>query len=192
VQDISKLEIKLVATKKSEYSIPERELDAPLQPRFDPATGHPLFKPSSTYPKKDLQKQAPPRFRKTEKFSSILKEDSDLSQKRISMPGDVAKKVFTVLEPEVREKFINLSVTDEERDLISKALIYLESNQQLRYMDEIHNVNLDPEILFEQYIKRIHVLPIEPQQRRFLVEQLEYLPHEKQEEFVSFLEQTVK
>lgn len=190
--EISKITPKIIATRKSNYSLGELRHDGPLQARFDPATGRPLF--NTSYHNLEEEYVPPSKIRVEKNRIPALTplKEPNLSQKSIFMPGDVAKEIYSVLDPEVRAKFVNLSVTNEERDLISKAMIYLEKDQQLRYMDELHQINQDPEVVFEQYIKRIHILPIEPQQRRFLVEQLEYLPFEKQEEFVSFLEQTVK
>ena len=40
-------------------------------------------------------------------------------------------------------------------------------------------------------IRRIYALPISNKQHKFLADQLDYLPENSQEEFVSFLEQTV-
>ncbi|UYP45144.1 hypothetical protein NEF87_001429 [Candidatus Lokiarchaeum ossiferum] len=190
--EISQIRPKIVATKKNDYSYGERGQNGHLKARFDPATGRPLFDTSyQNLENKNAQSSKNP-IENNVVLPVLPLRETKLSDKSIFLPGDIAKEIYSVLDPTVREKFVKLSVTDEERDLISKALIYLEKEHQLRYMDELQNINQDPEVVFEQYIKRIHVLPIEPQQRRFLVEQLEYLPFEKQEEFVSFLEQTVK
>ena len=58
--------------------------------------------------------------------------------------------------------------------------------------DELERVNkkFDEENLV--MLRRIYALPISEQQHKFLAKQLDYLPEHSQEEFVRFLEHTVK
>ena len=75
---------------------------------------------------------------------------------------------------------------------MAKSFIYLTLEKQLKYLDELERVNNDLNEKDIIMIRRIYSLPISEKQHKFLAKQLEFLPEKSQEEFVSFLEQTVK
>ncbi len=102
------------------------------------------------------------------------------------------KRIFTVLESDVRSKLLGLQIDEEEKNEVAKSFIYLTYEKQLKYLDELERVNKKFDEKNLVMIRRIYALPISKQQHKFLAKQLEYLPKNSQEEFVIFLEQTVQ
>jgi hypothetical protein len=109
----------------------------------------------------------------------------------INNENEISEQIFAILDSDVRSKLIKLNIEKTERDEIARNLIYLGKSEQLSYLDEIYQVNLNPEEIYQKFIQRIHLLSISNEQKQFLIEQLDYLPEDKQEEFIQFLEQTV-
>ena len=139
--------------------------------RFDPDTGKPL---NLEIPNQD----------------TIQKSHYESPKENYSQFED--KRIFTVLEPEVRRRLLALQIDEDEKNEVAKSFIYLTLEKQLKYLDELERVNNDLNEKDLIMIRRIYSLPISEKQHKFLAKQLEFLPEKSQEEFVSFLEQTVK
>lgn len=178
--------------------------------RFDPFTGKPITpeesgsvttqKPVDTLEKeRDLQVTT---IKSPEKVSiapeitenSINTEIKEPEKSEITSefpPVDFDfSQIYTVLEPDVREKLLDLPISEEDRDLIAKSFIYLNHSQQLKYLDELSAVNTPDTETREKLCKSIQKLPIPENQKQFLINQLEYLNPTEQNEFVSTLEQS--
>jgi hypothetical protein len=93
-----------------------------------------------------------------------------------------------VLSPEIRRRLLDLPVPEAEKKELIAECLYLSREQQLVYVEELERVNQETPGLL---IGRVKSLPLPPEQIRRLLEQLEYVPLEKQYEFVTFLEQSV-
>lgn len=143
-----------------------KQYDAPndrLIKRFDPVTGLPL-KPQSQDAAKDDE-------RKPEYIPNF--ED----------------RIFTVLSDEVRYKFKQLNISEEEKTEILHAFIYLNEEEQLKYIDEFR---LSNEGTKQTLIDRINSLNIDENHKKSLIKQLEFLDEQEQENFVNYLEKSAK
>ncbi|MBA7577225.1 hypothetical protein ES708_19072 [subsurface metagenome] len=174
--DIGKLRFHLVAKGKKQGDSGDTEdlfsEQVRKARRFDPDTGKPLdIIIPITAP---TQKTPSPEPIKEDKFSLY------------------DKRIFTVLEPDVRNRLLDLQIDEEDKNEVAKSFIYLTYEKQLKYLDELERVNEKFNERNLVMIRRIYALPISNKQHKFLADQLDYLPDKSQEEFVSFLEQTVK
>jgi hypothetical protein len=187
-KDIGDLQILLIATATKNSSFPPFQSNLPAIPRFDPITGNPLNNVDFTrdFPASEVS------IRKSSNQKPAKKDSPSTLKKEEILPNSVSEEIYTILEPIVRKKLVDLPISSEERDKIAKSLLYLNSYQQLQYMDEIESINQNPELIHQEFINRIQQLPIDPSQQKFLKDQLEYLPFETQEEYILFLEDTVK
>jgi hypothetical protein len=177
-------------------SVPEQQIPTHHTPpvpigirtakRFDPETGEPIYIAEETEGRQKQDPSPPPPFTLSSTSNQVQKAPSDQN----NLPGAIMDQVFTVLEPEVRARLITLEIEPKEKDEIAKAFIYLTTDQQLRYLEEIAAVNGSIHSSQQNYIRRIQSLQIPAAQQKFLMEQLDYLPLEKQDEFVRFIEQT--
>ncbi len=173
--DVGKLRFHLVAKGKKETDYVNTEEQSSKQGgkvrRFDPDTGKPLG-------------TITPISGATQKIPSTepLKVDRDTIND---------KRIFTVLEPDVRSRLLDLQIDEEDKNEVAKSFIYLTYEKQLKYLDELECVNKKFDEKNLVMIRRIYALPISNKQHKFLADQLDYLPVNSQEEFVSFLEQTV-
>ncbi len=173
--DVGKLRFHLVAKGKKREDSEDNEQysdQGRKQRRFDPNTGKPL---SFVAPISESTQKTP--------STDPIKED------KYSLYD---KRIFTVLEPDVRSRLLELQIDEEEKNEVAKSFIYLTYEKQLKYLDELERVNEKFNEKDLVMIRRIYALPISNKQHRFLADQLAYLPDNSQEEFVSFLEQTVK
>jgi len=173
--DIGKLRYHLVSMGKKREDSGDKERSSEqgrIPRRFDPDTGKPLdFITTITEPTK-----------KTPSTEEPIKEGKYFSED---------KRIFTVLEPDVRKRLLELQIDQEDKDEVAKSFIYLTYEKQLKYLDELERVNKKFDKKNLVMIRRIYALPISEKQHKFLADQLNYLPENSQEEFVSFLEQTV-
>ncbi len=173
----------LVVTQSSPYNNLDRDKLGNLKRNFNPETGKPISN-------RVILKSNSIKIENSNE-NRIDNSKSSPSKTNINLSGDTTKEIFTILTPKIRKILIELPITIEDRELLSKSLIYMDEEHQLKYMQEIEEINQDPSKIYQLFIKRIKKLPIEDSEKRFLVEQLDYLPAQKQEEFVSFLEQNV-
>ncbi len=176
--DVGKLRFHLVAKGKKQTKSVKSEKPYSEQRRkvrrFDPDTGKPLeFITPITEP--------------TQKIHSSEQKEEDKDKYSLD-----DKRIFTVLEPVVRKRLLELQIDEEEKNEVAKSFIYLTYEKQLKYLDELGRVNKKFNEKNLVMVRRIYALPISKKQHKFLAEQLEYLPENSQEEFVLFLEQTVQ
>jgi hypothetical protein len=139
--------------------------------RFDPATGKlivPESIPQTYFPPKDIPPVQPP------------------NEKVENQPN----RIFSVLDAEVRQKLLELDVSEKEREEIAQNLVTLAKDTQLKYLQEIDDVNVSMEEESAKFISRINKLNLPEDQKIFLIQQLEFMPLTQQGEFVAYLEQT--
>ncbi len=151
-------------------NISERKFDpiTGMPRRFDPQTGEPLNKGENMY-----------------KDSVEPPEDEQ--------EGNDLKRIYTVLTPTIREKFLHLEVEPTQKMEIGKSFIYMDEGQQHKYLDELLTLNdSEEEEKYDKLVQRISSLPLKRGRHDFLIRQLNYLPLEEQEEYVQFLEEQVK
>ncbi len=137
--------------------------------KFDPFTGKRLINLEDAN-----AKNAPPVI-----LQPFIKKNSPLS--------DSKKEIYTVLEPEIRNNLLSIEMSEEERVLIAKSFIYLTFKQQGKYLIELENVNRESSADLEPLIQAIKKLPISTEQQAFLIEQLNYIPDQEHEVYVSTL-----
>jgi len=58
----------------------------------------------------------------------------------ISVVKKYFSRIFTILSKEIREKLMNLSVSEETRKLIKKELAFLSKEKQKEYLDELYRI----------------------------------------------------
>ena len=146
--------------------------------RFDPETGEPYLVPiSEPIPYNSPIPQPPPV--------------SHPKQPTISYPIN-PQNILTVLDPDVHEQLFALPLSDQEKIEIGRNLLYLAKREQLKYLHEFQAVNqgLPPEM--QANIDRLNRLSLSEKDRKSLIQQLEYLPLQKQNEFVAFIEASVR
>jgi len=169
--DLGKLRYHLVSKGKKREDSGEKEKyskQGRKQRRFDPNTGKPLgfISTITESPQKKPSTEEP------------IKEAKSFSED---------KRIFTVLEPDVRIRLLELQIDQEDKDEVAKSFIYLTYEKQLKYLDELERVNKKFDEKNLVMIRRIYALQISEKQHKFLADQLNYLPENSQEEFVSFL-----
>ena len=49
-------------------------------------------------------------------------------------------RIFTLLSKEIREKLMNLNVTEEKRKKLKKELAFLSKEKQKEYLDEMYKI----------------------------------------------------
>ena len=112
-------------------------------------------------------------------------------QPTISYPIN-PQNILTVLDPDVHEQLFALPLSDQEKIEIGRNLLYLAKREQLKYLHEFQAVNqsLPPEM--QANIDRLNRLSLSEKDRKSLIQQLEYLPLQKQNEFVAFIEASAR
>lgn len=176
----------------------------PLKPkvRFDSLTGKPLDL-SENLDKEDevqtikesiLPEKMPASIR-SGRLQEIMEQETSSENQITSEETEEDtsiefKEIYTVLDSDVREELLNLPISEDEQDMIAKSFIYLNHEQQLKYLEELSTVNLPDLEARKELIEVIENLPIPPPQKEFLLEQLEYLNEDEQTEFVTILEKS--
>ncbi|WP_457559246.1 hypothetical protein [Candidatus Harpocratesius sp.] len=164
--------------------------------RFDPQTGE-LLHPESIISNKNFPKEETTFNKKkiAAQKENLTPHNLLIRQENIRpVPpeGQISKIIFTVLDPEIRERLIKLPISNGEKDEISKAFLYLNKNAQKKYILELENVNKSEDLINTQYINRIRSLDMAREEQDFLINQLKYLPEEDLDEFVYILEKSNK
>ena len=49
-------------------------------------------------------------------------------------------RIFTVLTKDIREKLMNLNVSEKKRKKIKKELVFLSKEKQKEYLDELYRI----------------------------------------------------
>ena len=49
-------------------------------------------------------------------------------------------RIFTVLTKDIREKLMNLNVSEKKRKMIKKELAFLSKERQKEYLDELYRI----------------------------------------------------
>jgi hypothetical protein len=151
-------------------------------PRFDPATGKPL-EPSGQ--KSEL---IPPPLE-----NPITPPVPETRPPETPSNGDEKNpnnRIFTVLDPEVRQKLLVLPISENERNEIAEELVAVAKDHQLKYLQEFEDNNAPASNEELDFIARIRRLTVPEDQKQFLLQQLEFLPPGQQADFVRFLEQS--
>ncbi len=152
----------------------------PLTPqmRFDPMTGKPLLNQF------DKESAPAPQIVPLQEEKPIQKKNSLTT----TPPSVQVEEIYAVLDSDVREQLVALPISKEERDLLAKSFIYLNAQQQLKYLEELQHVNEYNEAEYEEFIDRIKSLQIPRNQQDFLISQLHYIPDTDHQEFIKTLE----
>ena len=188
-------------TNKSQEKHSPAQTQAYITPKFDPNTGLPLSPstldatekvPKVRFDPETGEKIINPTDQKTEKEPSIPvspKKERSPEAENVKEPPrkDPDVEIFTVLEPDVRARLLNLPMESEDRIIIGRSFIYLSENQQRQYLTELERVNEPPGKDIENLIKIIKKLPIPTHQQEFLVDQLNYIPETDHQDFASAL-----
>jgi hypothetical protein len=184
-KDITELRIRLVASPTTASLTFIADEPGQNIRKFNPETGV-LLNNEQMVPNVEDDIDFSPNSTETQELKTIpeVKKQFDEDTPR--------ERIFNILSPQNRAKFINLPLSDQERDEIAKSLVYLDEQHQSRYLDELSVLNPQSHTNIDNYINRIIALPLPKDQHDFLVEQLHYLPEDNFEEFVAFLEQTIK
>lgn len=148
------------------------------QMRFDPMTGKPLLNQFEKAPISSPQRIPESKVN--------IPQRENIAPK--PFPSNQIQELFTVLDDSVREQLLNLPISEEERNLLAKSFIYLNSAQQLKYLDELQHVNEYNKEEYEEFIQRIKTLQIPNSQQDYLISQLHYIPNTDHHDFVSTLE----
>ena len=70
----------------------------------------------------------------------MVKINDDINNKNFEEIKTVKKyfaRIFTILSKEIREKLLNLNVSEEKRKKIKKELAFLSKKKQKEYLDEL-------------------------------------------------------
>lgn len=70
-----------------------------------------------------------------------IKEDvNNKNFEEISAVKKYFSRIFTILSKEIREKLMNLNVSEEKRKMIKKELAFLSKEKQKEYLDELYRI----------------------------------------------------
>jgi hypothetical protein len=73
----------------------------------------------------------------------VVKINDDINNKDFEEINAVKKyfaRIFTILSKEVRNKLMNLNVSEERRKEIKKELAFLSKEKQREYLDELYGI----------------------------------------------------
>lgn len=169
--------------------------------RFDPQTGEPISTidqiiPESRNQRLDMERQQKkPAYLRKEPTQPAITDFSTITQEHIRpvpREGEIFQLIYTVLEPEIRVRLLQLNISDKEKDEISKSFIYLTLKQQKKYLNELELVNSIVEKVNTKYINQIRSLNIPREQQDFLIQQLNYLPEEELDEYLYVLKKNMQ
>ena len=96
-------------------------------------------------------------------------------------------KIFAVLSKDLRQQIIDLKISKKEKRELLQELVFLTKQEQVKYIETL--VSLYKEIP-KKLIGKIRRLPnVKPKHYDQIVEQLKYMDHEEQMQFVQFLKE---
>ena len=73
----------------------------------------------------------------------MVKINDDINNKNFEETNTVKRyfaRIFTILSKEIREKLMNLNVSEKKRKLIKKELAFLSKEKQREYLDELYGI----------------------------------------------------
>jgi len=73
----------------------------------------------------------------------VVKINDDINNKNFEEIKAVKKyfaRIFTILSKEVRDKLLNLNVSEEKRKTLKKELSFLSKEKQKEYLDELYRI----------------------------------------------------
>jgi hypothetical protein len=73
----------------------------------------------------------------------VVKIKRDMNNKNFEENKVVKKyfsRIFTVLSKDIREKLMNLNVSEKKRKKIKKELVFLSKEKQKEYLDELYRI----------------------------------------------------
>jgi len=73
----------------------------------------------------------------------VVKFKDEINNKDFEEINAVKKyftRIFTILSKEVREKLVNLNVSEEKRKTLKKELAFLSKEKQREYLDELYGI----------------------------------------------------
>lgn len=73
----------------------------------------------------------------------MVKIKRDMNNKNFEENKVVKKyfsRIFTVLTKDIREKLMNLNVSEKKRKMIKKELAFLTKERQKEYLDELYRI----------------------------------------------------
>ncbi|MHA1887151.1 MAG: hypothetical protein ACTSX0_03940 [Promethearchaeota archaeon] len=164
------------------YNAQTGELITPDKPFTSTQFKHPEI--SLTKPKTSITTN-----QKTKKKNSEIKQEYI---RAVPKEGEISQLIFTVLEPVIRTKLMQLPISKSDKDEISKTFLYLTPKQQEKYLEELQLVNSIVETVNAKYINQIRSLNIPRKQQDFLIKQLNYLPEEELDEFLYVLKKNIQ
>ena len=96
-------------------------------------------------------------------------------------------KIFAVLSKDMRKQILDLKIPKKERKQLLEELAFLTNEEQVKYVEAL--VSLYREIP-KKLIARIRKLPnVKPEHYSKVIDQLKYMDHDEQIQFVQFLEE---
>lgn len=123
----------------------------------------------------------------TKSQNDIQENLGNIVHEHIDLKG--RSEVFTVLEPNIRERLLALPITHYEQDIMAKSFIYMTLEQQRKYLTEIEQTDPSHSEIAKQLIEVIENLPIPLHQKKVLIDQLNYIPGKDHQEFIETLKQ---
>jgi hypothetical protein len=117
--------------------------------------------------------------------------EPDLREKRFDpMTGEpiAQPRIFTVLTPHQRDSLIQLPISDEMRQDLTSICLYLSSDQIDHYLDLLNHVNFENNADIYPYVNKILAMNIPNEQKKGLINQLEFLHARNRESFLLELE----
>lgn len=134
------------------------------------------------------------------KEKSIIPLDEALQQKKEQLIPNTGKilgnadkedqinlyleRIFTVLSGETRKRILELDIPETEKYDVLKEFVYLQEEQQKKYLEELENINRK---ISWDLVKKIRSLKLSDDEKEKLIKQLEYMTPANQLEFVKFL-----
>jgi len=126
-----------------------------------------------------------------EELYEITKNAQKIGSENID-EKNLSEKVFTVLEPNVRAKLINLDLSEEYIDELARIFIYMTQKQQLKYLEEAEKIISSESFELTNFINEIQELPLSEADQKVLISQLKYLNSAQSNEYLDTLNKTVK
>jgi len=120
----------------------------------------------------------------------------DLKEKSKSSKNDKPKeeqlnlylnKIFTVLSGEIRQKILQLNISEEEKNSILEEFVYLTEEQQQKYLEELESLNKE---ISSNFIEKVMKSDLNEKDKNYIIKTIQYMNPDTQKEFLHYIFQT--
>jgi hypothetical protein len=145
----------------------------------------------------EMDQIKPAKFIQLEKEERLVREKASFDPETGAPLSESLRKIdkpkdFTVLEPMIRSRLLNLDLPEPDKELIAKTFIYLPVNRQTQYLDLLEGQDLNISPQEHELVQMLQNLPLSDKEKRILLKQLDYLTIHQQKQYLTELHKTTQ